>query len=294
MIAQQKGSTNVATTKKSASTATPPPPSGAFESITPDIARAMLEHNKRNRSLIASRLATYVEAMKRGEWRQTHQGIGFGADGTLHDGQHRLLAIVQANVPVTMFVVRGLPANAREAIDTGGGRSAIDNLAIVEGVVLHRTMGAALNVIWMATVAKSLTRNATTIELRDTMLKHLSGVEAAKKLFPRSTRGICRSGFVAAFVYAYPTAPEKIAAAATTFYDGANLQHGDPMYTLRGYALRKGTGRHERGDAVDDFRRALGMIAAELDGEKRQRVFVKDTDIDNSRIVARFAAAHAK
>lgn len=33
-------------------------------------------------------------------------------------------------------------------------------------------------------------------------------------------------------------------------------------------------------------------LAAYIDGEKRSKVLVKNADIDNSRIVARFAAAH--
>lgn len=269
-------------------------PIGGFECITPDAAKAMLSGNVRNRTIIASRVESYSTAMKRGEWRHTHQGIAFGADGTLYDGQHRLLAIVEANVPVTMFVVRGLPPNAREAIDTGSSRSSVDNLAIVEGVTLHKSMGAALNVIWMATVVKALTRNATTVELRDTLLKHLSGVEAMKKAFPSQKKGICRSGFLAAFVFAYPTAPEKVHVAARKFYDGGDISVGDPMHTLREYALRLSHGHHDRRNTVTDFRRALGAIHAELDGEKRSKVQAKSGDLDESRIYTRFAKAHEK
>ena len=269
-------------------------PVGGYEVITPDAARAMLALNKRNRNMISARISSYAEAMKRGEWRKTHQGIAFGADGSLYDGQHRLMAIVQANVAVTMHVTRGLPTNAREAIDSGATRTAVDNLAISEGITLHKTIGAAVNVIWMATVAKSTTRNATAIELRDTMLKHLAGVEFIKRVFTRTARGIGRSGFLAAFAYAYPTSADHVTLAARQYYDGAGLQHGDPMYVLREFALRKGTGQHDRGATIDDFRRALGMIAAALDGEKRSRVFVKDTDVETSRIVSRFAVAHTK
>lgn len=267
-------------------------PVGAYEVVTPDVARAMLALNKRNRNVIEARVAAYADAMRNGEWRITHQGIGIGADGELYDGQHRLLAVIQANVPVTIFVTRGLPTDARVAIDSGTTRSAVDNLSIVEGIKLHKTMGAAIGVLWNATVAKALTRNATAIELRDTMLKHLSGVEFVQRVFATTVRGVGRSGFIAAFAYAYPTAPEQVTIAAKKYYTGTGLSHGDPMYTLREFALRKGTGYGSRGDTVDDFRRALGMIAAELDGEKRLRVFVKDVDIDNSRIVARFAVAH--
>jgi hypothetical protein len=42
----------------------------------------------------------FAEAMRRGDWRLTHQGIAFDASGALVDGQHRLAAIVEADVPV--------------------------------------------------------------------------------------------------------------------------------------------------------------------------------------------------
>lgn len=267
-------------------------PVASYETITPEKAAELLQLNKRNRTFIASRLATYTEAMLKGEWRVTHQGISIGADGELYDGQHRLMAVVQSKVTVMMFVTRGLPANAREVIDSGAARSAVDNLAISEGITLHKTWGAALGVIWMTTIAKSLTRTPTTVELRDTMMTHLDGMEGIKKVISTSVRGISRSGFLAAFIYAYPTDPEKVADAARGYYTGAELRVGDPMYTLRDFALRKESRVHTRGESENDFRRALGMIAAYLDGEKRSKVLVKNADIDNSRIVARFAAAH--
>lgn len=38
----------------------------------------------------------FAEAMSRGEWMVTHQGIAFSSAGVLVDGQHRLAAVIEA------------------------------------------------------------------------------------------------------------------------------------------------------------------------------------------------------
>lgn len=219
-----------------------PTPVGAYETITPDMAKDFLVRNHSNRNVIKSRVAEYAEAMRTGKWRTTHEGIAIGAEGVLYDGQHRLKAIVEANVPIVLHVMRGLSPESRQVIDTGRSRSASDNIAIVEGVHLHRTQAAALNVIWMATIAKSVARNANADEVRETLLKHLAGYEAMKHALGTSKRGLTRAGFTAAFIYAYPTSAEKITFAVRKFMDGAGLSKVDPMYVLREYALSTGEG----------------------------------------------------
>ena len=61
--------------------------------ITPKRAAEMLEHNGHNRPLTRTRVREFAEAMKRGDWQLTHQGIAFDTDGQLKDGQHRLAAM---------------------------------------------------------------------------------------------------------------------------------------------------------------------------------------------------------
>lgn len=268
-----------------------PTPIGTYEIITPEIAQGWLAKNTSNRGISPSRINEYVDAMKNGKWRTSHEGLAFGADGTLYDGQHRLLAIVKANISVMMHVMRGLSPETRQVIDTGRVRSAADNVAIVEGLHLQKAAASALNVLWMATIAKSVARNANADDLRETLLKHLAGYEAMKHIFNNPRRGLARGGFMAAFIYAYPTAAEKIVIAANKFHGGVGLSKGDPMYVLREYAL--GTRRAERAESVSDFRRALGLLRGELEGEVRHRITAHDnTPIEEATTFLYFAKAH--
>jgi hypothetical protein len=64
--------------------------------------------------------------IKRGEWIPTHQGVAFAKSGKLIDGQHRLEAIVEANIPVEMLVVTGVRDDAYKVLDNGIKRTMAD------------------------------------------------------------------------------------------------------------------------------------------------------------------------
>ena len=118
------------------------------EIITPEIARAMLGHNTHNRNVSRPRVLLYAEEMRAGRWRESHQGIAFGEDGVLYDGQHRLLAVVESGCSVPMLVIRGLPQGSRVGIDIGRGRNTTDNLNLSgEQSPICRHFGAAARVL---------------------------------------------------------------------------------------------------------------------------------------------------
>ena len=117
--------------------------------ITPKKAAEMLEHNGHNRPLTRTRVREFAEAMKRGDWQLTHQGIAFDTDGQLKDGQHRLAAIVEADQPVTMMVTTDLPPETFDVLDTGKRRTAADALTI-NGEKSTSMLAAMVRVIWLA------------------------------------------------------------------------------------------------------------------------------------------------
>lgn len=223
-------------------------PTAVYQTVTPSIAAEWLKQNTRNRHVTESRVREFSEIMKRGEWDITHQGVAFGEDGSLYDGQHRLMAIVESGCSVVMLVTHGLSPNSRANIDTGGRRSATDNLNIIEGMNLSKSLGSAIGAVWMATIAQSTTRPATASELATTLTQHISGYEAMRQVFSSSKRGVCRAGFVAAFIYAYPTDPDKVLLAAQKFFSGADLSENDPMFVLRRRATEGSSNGRARGE----------------------------------------------
>ena len=101
--------------------------------VTPAMAKEWLGCNPANRRIVPSRVHSYSEMMKRGEWYFTHQGVAFYEDDTLADGQHRLMAVMRAGVPVVMNVTYGISKAAVCGIDTGRPKN-IGNIMTVKGI----------------------------------------------------------------------------------------------------------------------------------------------------------------
>ncbi len=107
----------------------------------------MLEANTSNRPLSRSVVRSFAEAMLRGEWLVTHQGIAFDTAGVLVDGQHRLAAVIEADLPVEMTVFTEVEPGTFDVLDTGKKRNAADVLAI-EGEKSTTLLAAMVRTVW--------------------------------------------------------------------------------------------------------------------------------------------------
>lgn len=99
--------------------------------ITPQLAKVLLEKNTINRKPTSARIAFYADQMLAGNWMaDTCEFIKIAEDGTLIDGQNRLMAIIKADKPIELLVATGVPKSAIDFIDTGKSRSAGDLLTM--------------------------------------------------------------------------------------------------------------------------------------------------------------------
>lgn len=99
--------------------------------ITPKLAKFYLASNTTNRPVRKNWVHQLAEIIKLGAWQITHQGIAFDTKGNLQDGQHRLMAIIEADIPVDMYVATGTPEKAFTVIDQGVKRSVGDVLRVI-------------------------------------------------------------------------------------------------------------------------------------------------------------------
>lgn len=116
--------------------------------ISPKRAVEMLEVNTSNRPLSRPVVRAFAEAMQRGDWLVTHQGIAFDTSGMLVDGQHRLAAVIEADVPVEMTVFTEVDPGTFDVLDTGKRRNAADVLAI-EGEKSATVLAAMVRTVWL-------------------------------------------------------------------------------------------------------------------------------------------------
>lgn len=101
-----------------------------IETITPEKAREYLNTSVGNRPTSWTFVRMYAHSMKAGKWAINGQTIKFDTDGHLIDGHHRLLAVIEAGIPVALEVRRGLQHEVFATLDNGNARKAEHVLAI--------------------------------------------------------------------------------------------------------------------------------------------------------------------
>jgi hypothetical protein len=101
--------------------------------VTPGMALKWLRGNTINRKIRPSWVAEIAEDIVNGRWIENPAPIIFRPDGSILDGQHRLLAIVKANTPVYLTIVTDIknPDDLLCVIDKVKRRSTADNMKLV-------------------------------------------------------------------------------------------------------------------------------------------------------------------
>lgn len=232
--------------------------------VTPSLAKQWLAKNaENNRSPKTAKIPSYARDMLAGRWNSdTGETIKFDEDGTLVDGQNRLLAVVRAGVAVDFDVARGLPRmTAMQVIDSGAARTGMDVLKIANATDRARTSGIVRWVIlWDA---KFFTGQATTLKPTNTEILDRYRMDAgqfdaaAKRATDCQHRGLSTGtpAGVAHFLFS------RIDVEAThQFYDqyisGANLPDRSAVLALRNKMARIRIDRLTRAEQLALFIRA--------------------------------------
>ena len=101
--------------------------------ITPSLANKYLEANVKNRNIKKPVVNRYSNDMASGNWKEdTGELIKISKTGVVLDGQHRLIALLKANVSIYFHVATGLEDSVFDVLDTGSTRSAGDVFHINE------------------------------------------------------------------------------------------------------------------------------------------------------------------
>jgi hypothetical protein len=130
--------------------------------ITPSMAMAMMERNHGNRRIRDRLVDQYAGQIGSGSWPLTGQPVIFSEDGTMNDGQHRLLACIKSGVPFRCDVRFGIPRASFMLTDVGAKRQSSDVLEIM-GEKNAATLAAAAGhlIIWQRSDRKSIHRSYT-------------------------------------------------------------------------------------------------------------------------------------
>jgi hypothetical protein len=269
-----------------------------FERIGPEQAKQYLATNTNNRQVVQSYVDRYAITMKSGLWRRTHMGIAFGADGTLYDGQHRLLAIIKANVEIELMVTRGLTREALDAIDTGGPRKPHDVLAIADGIKLNRRQRASILAAYWLILHGELkwTRTGADVhDLRVAVADHKENVFAILEVLSKQRDSLSGSAaLVGSLAIARKTQPEKVDEFVSLLRSGALLTEGHPALVLRNHiGFRSATAATGGSDARDDISlRTFAAFDAFVRGESRSQL--KRSETARKQYIAAWGKSRAR
>ena len=109
-----------------------PPDNSRICEFTPELAEYILANiNINNRPRKSAKIVEYKRDMQADNWSLTGETVKFGTDGNLKDGQNRMAACMQAQVPFTTHAVFGIDPNTFHHMDTGKNRTGQDVLAIM-------------------------------------------------------------------------------------------------------------------------------------------------------------------
>jgi hypothetical protein len=98
--------------------------------VYPALAESYLSGNNHNRKMREKYVKVLADDMAAGNFDFNGAPILIAEDGTLLDGQHRLMAVVESGATVTMLVIRGFRNATQATVDTGAKRKISDILQL--------------------------------------------------------------------------------------------------------------------------------------------------------------------
>lgn len=234
--------------------------------ITPEMAKRWLDSKGRNRRLIRSSILSWSRIMKAGHWRLTHQGIAFDENGELVDGQHRLAAIVESGVSVTMMVTWGISREVMQsAVDRNKKRTAAHSFTI-DGEINANAKAAICRALYIIeTPSVGYSDEVPYEALREMLEKYRGEIE-------RSCAAITGTHIrIPSSIAGLPIVMER-AGLGTSWIDGVKsgigLSAGDPRLLLRNWLVGgkkvAGTGASA---TVEFFGRGSSSADAWMGGE---------------------------
>lgn len=205
------------------------------------MARTWLEKNvPHNRGVRSQVVAAYARDMLAGKWYISGDPIRFDVNGKLIDGQHRLKAIIEADIPIKSFVVRDIPEEAFLVLDSGIKRTMGDELtfageknAIALAAGTHQLMRYERGIMDKGTSLK-----ATRHEYKDALDRNGEIRDSVR--YGQMTKDIMRHSFGTALHYLFSRKDKVL---ADDFFirlaQGTNLKDDDPIYLLRERLMRE-------------------------------------------------------
>jgi hypothetical protein len=225
-----------------------PPTTHRVEEVTPAKAKQWMKLSKHNRKISKTRVALYRRQIEEKKWGLTGEPIIFNAKGHLVDGQHRLMACIEADTPFLTSVVRGVAAGMQNLMGQGQARSAAQVLQM-NGMAYYAEFPAALRALHKVEYAEEHgcwpSPNAHNyMALTNPEILKLSGDESMAKMIATLKKSDARAFLkpVSLFVGVFHHLNSRNEARAKKFLEGlingSDLEKNSPVLKLRNLLIK--------------------------------------------------------
>ena len=208
--------------------------------LTPEEATRLLECNTLNRPLNELHVKRIANQIISGKWQFNGDSIKLSDDNQVLDGQHRLWAVVEAQLPIQTVIVKGIKREAFSTIDTlRKPRSGADVLALNGATGYRQYLSAALQWLlrWQRGTLETYRAPANRIENSDIELAFHENPGMARAIERVcGLRGLASPSLVGFFYYILTNrSPELAERMVFTLENPAGISMNDPFFRLRLY-----------------------------------------------------------
>ena len=254
--------------------------------ITPAMASQWLKSNTHNRPARRHHVSRLANEMVQGNWQLNGETIKFDTWGRLIDGQHRLMAIIEASQPITTHVCTGLAADSDifATIDVGLNRSAGSVLAM-NGIKYPNQIAAAIAFMKQTFGDSASTPKVTNADTLQTYAENpdkwqkIAAIAGNNEIF----KIVRRPPFSVWLWDALDVSEPQALHFVEMFRTGANLEINHPVLTLRRSLTAKTENVNNAKFRFDQYYRLCIAWNAWRDGRTLQRIPTKNLPI-NTRI----------
>lgn len=248
--------------------------------VTPAQATEWLNSNTRNRRVRQGKVDQYTRDMKAGRWDTALcDPIAFNSAGELLNGQHRLWAIVESGVTLSLYVQFNVPNETQLVMDGGALRRPEDYERIhhPDSGINHKHFGVAnsMRAGLRGTIgAQALSRP----ELHDYVQRHKDAICFAVNLFPTHIKGVSTAPVMAVFARAYYSRPhDKLHACAEVLRTCmATEPHHQTMTNLLRWMRDTGSGG--AGVMKQWYAKTARAVQAFCDGQKLAKIYEAESE----------------
>lgn len=246
--------------------------------LTPDMAKEMLEFNKLNRPLDQGHVNRLERQILNGKWIFNGDTIKLADTGDVLDGQHRLWAIFQSGKAVETVIVHGVKREAFSTVDAVRKPRGGADILSLNGVTRYRVeAAAALN--WLVRYQRGILadyRNPKNkienSDIEQCYAENPGIVEAVSRM--AFTRKLYSPSVMAFVYYVLANRNQELAERmADTLENPAGASVRDPFFRLRSNLLDM---RHARRDGLVAIAWCFKAANAAKSGEKIERLVWKN------------------